>query len=334
MPGLFDHDVEPAKAIIIGESGTGKTGAKAALLCAGYRIMSLDTDNGRRLLRALMSDEVHYPYARICRDRGIDLNETYNAIPISTFMVPRSITRSVKVGNSYQNITERALVPKDGKAWTRIIDILAKWVDPTTKRDYGSIDSWGPETLLDFDSFTTISRQAYYFNQEFNGRLGALEDGYTHQKDVGGAQSQLRRLLETIFSPELKSNVLLNCHIRGLDDSRGFNQTPEQRKMEDPEALVEVKGFPQSVGVALSKQVSIYFNDSFVFEQSGSGINTRRTINTVPTTISGITVGAKNSAWLERTYPQESGLASIFAALRGQPKPTDLIDAIQKGFKR
>lgn len=330
MGNLVDSAPEPNKIILIGESGGGKTGAKASLICAGYKIRSLDTDNGTRLLRALVTDP-RYPYASIIKSRGIDLRESFHSIQIPTPMVVKSIKHSIKTpSGKFEEKWERMLVPKDAKAWSRVGDALADWKDEKLGINYGPVESWEPNTILDIDSFTTIARQAYYFNQEFNGRLGAAEEGFTHQKDVGGAQSQLRRLLEFLFNPSIRCNVILNCHIRGIDDSRGYNQTPEQRRMENPEALIEVKGFPQSVGIALSKNIPIYFNDTFVVEQRGSGTNTNRVIYTVPTSINGITISAKSSAFLKREYDQRSGLAEIFAALQYQPEPIELRDQILK----
>lgn len=315
----------PAKVVQIGNSGDGKTGAIMSLICAGYKIRMIDTDNGARTLGGLLHD--NYPYAAYMRSKGIDWNKNVSIKQISTAMGMRRVSKKLPNGN-FSN--ETLLAPKDAKAWNRIVGALEKWEDEETGENHGHFGDWGDDTVLVMDSFTTISRQAYYLNQEVNGRLGAMEDGYTHQKDVGGAQTQLRRLLEMCYGDDVKCNIIYTCHINRIDDSRGYNQTPEQIKQKDPDAMIEVKGYPQSVGLALSKRVGIYFNDSFVYRQDGSGRNVSRKICTVPTTIDGTNVSAKNSTFLKPEYDISSGLAEIFAALKQQPEPSELIEAIGK----
>lgn len=331
MPNLVDSAPGPNKAIVLGDSGSGKSGAKACLIAFGYKVRSLDTDNGNKLLRALLTDE-RYPYAEVARQRNVDLREAFHFMPISTPTIVRTIKHSIKTSIGYAEVAERMLTPKDGKAWSRIVEMLAEWKDDELGINYGPVDTWDDSCVLDIDSFTTVSRQAYYMNQEFNGRLGAAEEGYTHQKDVGGAQSQLRRLLETLFNPAIKCHVLLNGHIYRIDDSRGYNQTPEQRKMENPEAVLEIKGFPQSVGMQLSKNTPIYFNDSFVLESRGSGEQVTREIKTVPTSINGVIVPSKSSAWLKKSYDQRTGLLEIFHELQQKEAPKEIVDFI-KNYK-
>lgn len=321
---FLDENDDPAKIILIGESGAGKSGSVASLIAAGYKVRILDTDNGAKTIRPLLLDSEHYPYAKYMASHGIDPRKTVSRILVSTNMKLQTVMK--KVGDKV--VQEKLLAPADGRAWMRIIDALENWKDG--ENTYGHISTWDRDTVLVLDSFTTISRQAYYFLQAFNGRLGASEDGRTHQRDVGGAQSQLRRLLEMIYDPTIKCNIILICHINRIDDSRGYSQTPEEIRLVNPEAMIEVKGFPGSVGIALSKRVGIYFNDSFIVSQSGSGTNVKRVISTVPTTIDGVNITAKNSAYLEREYDVSTGLAQIFAALRGQPKPVELINALTK----
>lgn len=322
--GLFSPDIEPVKVILVGESGAGKSGALASLLAAGFNVRVLDSDNGVRILRALLLDEVHFPYAKIIKAKGIDLTKAFSRVPIPLDVQFRTVIKSLPGGKT---ASERLLAPSSAKAWDLIGDSLTNWKGEEGN-NLGNIDKWGIQDVLVLDSFTTISRLAYYYNQAMNNRLGAPEEGNFHMKDVGGAQSQLRRLLEAVYSPAINCNVVLICHVNRIDDSAGYSRTPEQARLQDPEAVIEVKGYPESIGVKLSKRVGVFFNDSFIVRQTGEGANTQRRIITTPTTIDGVNIAAKSSAYLSPSYDVRSGLAEIFAALRGEEPPTELLAAL------
>lgn len=332
MSGILDDkESKPAKIYLLGENGTGKTGSKASLVCAGYKLRIIDTDKGVDTLRGLLTDD-HYPYASIVRKHGIDLNEAVRVIPIDVDMAKRSVKRVVDGRES----SEIILAPKNADAWTQIVDMLDGWEEPPRwKRKpqekpthtFGNIQTWGPDVVLDLDTFSTAAMMCYYYIQQLNGRLGAREEGYDYQRDVGSAQGQLRRLLEWLSSDAIKCNIIINTHINKLDMSSGVVASPEQRVRD--RQPVDAKGYPAAIGRALSPSMGKHVNNIFTCKQTGTGTFVKRIISTVPTEVSGATVYAKNSVYLEPEYSVASGLAEIFAALRGQPHPTDLVNAIK-----
>lgn len=324
---FFDAVDDTVRTILIGESGDGKTGALASLVAAGYQIRMHDADNGAKILKSLLLDEKHYPYASYMKSKGIDPRRSVSIIRIDCEMEFSNIN-IVDPKTGKISIGPKVPRPKDSKAFQTIFDTLQRWVDPFSKIDYGHMSSWDSKTVYVADSLTTIARHAYYFTQDINNRRGDLEDGNAHRRDIGGAQSFIRRWLETIYGPNIRCNVVNICHTRGVDESRGLPQSPEQIRFNDPNAVIDVNGYPTAIGIALSKRIGIYFNDSFVTRRTGSGSMTRRTISTVPAVIEGINVGTKNSAWLEPEYSIESGLAEIFAALRHEPHPAELVRAV------
>jgi hypothetical protein len=315
MVSLLESQDEPAKFTLTGESGSGKTGAKASLICAGYKIRSIDTDKGSRLLRALLTDEEHYPYAKWIKQHGIDLNTAYDYIPIDTEMVLRQAIQKNPRGEIVSK--EEILAPKSADAWPKIVNLLENWPR------YGKVTDWGPDTILDIDTLTSVAQASYYYLQNLNARLGVREDGYSHQQDVGGTQSQLRRMLEKLSSSYVKCHVILNCHIIWIDNSSGYNQSPDERARQGKS--IDPKGYPKAVGKALSTDINSKFNDGFTVHQQGAGANVKRFISTVPRD----NISAKNSVYLDREYPISTGLAEILAALTYQPKPWDLIQAIR-----
>lgn len=310
MPSITDTTDMPTKILLIGKSGAGKTGALASLVTAGYRLRIIDTDNGSRILRSLLTDP-HYPYAKLIAEKNINLAEAVHYVPVDTEMKMRTVTR--KMPGENRSTSEKLLAPANANAWPKVLGLLDEWKDG----DYvnlGPVTSWGAQDVLVVDSFSTLAKCVYYFSQMMNGRLGARDSGYDYQRDVGEAQSQLTRLLELLYASSIKCNVIVISHITWVDESRGVASRPREANGDGSISLSEPDGYPSAIGRALSPQMGKYFNDTFIVRSSGSGSAVQRAISTVPQD----GVIAKNSVYLERDYPVTFGLAAIFAAMRFQ----------------
>lgn len=321
MPSLLDPMTESAKILYIGDSGHGKTGSKASLVACGYKLRMIDTDNGFKILRSLLTDSEHYPYASYMKKKGIDpaAEGVISYIPIEVPMGMQS--RSVKRGAG--TINYNVLAPENSSAWNRVVSLLQKgWID--NGKDFGKITDWDPETILDFDTLSTLAELAHYWNQDMNGRLGALEDD--HGRDAGAAQELIRRLMLHLTSPSVKCNVMVTTHITWTDTTRGAPQSPET--LLRAEKAVDARGFPSVIGRALGPVLGKRWNDQFVVSRTGNGRNAERRIYSVPVN----NTDAKHSAYVEESYPLDTGLAEIFAALRYKPYPEDFIEHV-KNFK-
>ena len=121
MPSLNDPDTESAKVLLIGDSGHGKTGAKAALIALGYKLRMIDTDRGFKILRSLLTD-LHYPYAGYMKKHGIDPNEPgrISYIPIDVPIDIQSVTVRKKSGTVNYDI----LAPTSAAAWSNVVKLL------------------------------------------------------------------------------------------------------------------------------------------------------------------------------------------------------------------
>lgn len=318
MPSILENTASPAKILLIGKSGTGKTGGLASLVASGYNLRIIDSDKGVRTLRSLLTDP-RYKYVDVIKARGIDLNKAVRFVPIDTSMKLRTV--HTKIGDKTTSTT--LLAPDNARAWTKVVDLMDKWKEGDV--DLGAVRTWGPQDALVIDSFSTLAKFAYYFSQSLNARLGARDQGRDYQRDVGEAQSQLTRLLELLYDSDITCNVIIISHITWVDESRGIASRPQEATSND-EFVSAPDGYPSSIGRALSPHIGKYFNDVFISRSEGSGLSVRRTISTVPSD----GVVAKNSAWLEREYPVTTGLAEIFAALRNQPAPADLLAAFKR----
>jgi hypothetical protein len=318
MGSILDDLDAPVKALVIGKSGAGKTGAQASLVAEGYNLRIIDTDKGVRALRSLLTDP-RYPYAALIKKRGIDLNKAVRYVPIDTSMKLRSIT--TKIPNTDRSTSQTLLAPTDSKAWTNTINLLDNWKEGDV--NLGPVSSWDIKDVLVLDSFSTLAKCAYYFSQSLNGRLGARDQGYDYQRDIGEAQSQLTRLLELLYDSSIKCNVIVISHITWVDESQGVASRPRELTKDGGIVLSNPDGYPSAIGRALSPQMGKYFNDVFIVRSSGTGASVTRNISTVPQD----GVIAKNSVYMERDYPISTGMAQIFAAIRAQEPPTELIEA-------
>lgn len=315
MASITDTISDPVKVLLIGQNGTGKTGSLASLVVAGYNLRIIDTDKGVKPLRSLLTHP-NYPYSTQIKKLGIDLSAAVQYVP---FSIPLAY-RAVQHKEDGKSSMEKILAPTNASAWPKVLELLDEWKD--NGESLGKITTWDIKSVLVVDSFSTLAMMAYYFIQQLNGRLGAREDGYDFQRDVGAAQAQLRRLLELLFNDMIRCNVVVISHITTIDNSKGFNQSPEQRARNNEQ--VDAKGFPSAIGRALSPHMGKYFNDVYICRQSGSGTNVKRSISTVPMD----NTSAKNSVWLEREYDVGSGLAEIFAAMRDE-KPSPEVLALR-----
>lgn len=319
MSDFLDFAADPVKALFIGDSGNGKTGALASLVLQGYELRIIDTDKGVRILRSLLLDS-RYPYAKYVKEKEINLNQAVKFLPIDTQMDLRNVPKKMPDGTTK---FEQLLAPKDAKAWPKVLDAMNSWPDGEAKLPH--VYKWTAKQVLVIDTLSTLAQMVYYYAQSLESRLGANEAGYDFQRDVGVAQNQLRRFLEMLTNDAMPCNVLVLSHITRVDLTQGFSQSPEQRARNN--APVDAKGYPAAIGRALSPMMGKFFNDVYVAMQSGSGQAVRRKIVTVPTD----NISAKNSAYVEKEYNITTGLAEIFCALRNEELDPSLV-AIKKAL--
>lgn len=316
MPSLLDDITsnsasDNAKFLLIGDQGDGKTGAKAALVALGYKLRMIDTDKGFKILRALLTDAEHYPYASYMKKHNIVPDISY--IPIE---VPIDITNVTIKGISWE-----VLAPTSSSAWTEVIRLLREWKDGTN--NYGAVTDWGPDVVLDFDTMSTLAEIAKIWAEDLNGHLGAIITA-DHGRDVGIAQDKISQLMMKMTNPSVKCNVIFTGHIKRVDMSADVPQSPEGRLRAGKS--IDPQGFPAVIGQAASPFVGKRFNDQFVVQRTGNGRNAERRIYSVPIG----NTSTKSSVWLEESYPVETGLASIIEALRYRQPPTEFIEHCRK----
>lgn len=263
MPSLTAHkESKSIKLLLIGDSGSGKTGALASLAKAGYNIRILDFDNGLDILANLLKSD---PEAekRVTFQTLTDKLKAVNGI-----MLPSGVPT----------------------AFTRAMNLLTNWKTP--EEDLGNVATWDQNTVLVIDSLTFMSEAAF--------RLSEVTGNYKDPRQTyGEAQDRVESCLGYLYSDEVKCHVIVNSHIAYIEAAPNIT-----------------KGYPSSVGKALSPTIPRYFNTVLQSRLVGVGTNAKRVIASVPNGIIDLKTPLPVGD-LPAELPIETGLATFFEKLRG-----------------
>lgn len=174
MGKLSEHTSNTlVKMLVIGESGTGKTGALVSLAAAGYKLRIIDMDNG---LDALVSYAKH---------QGVDL----------------SLAEYETVRDKYKAGPLGPQVVMPPRAFTKAGGLLDKWSDGSKPED------WGPEYILVLDSLTHLGKAAYEWAKAANSAVKHKQIWYQ------AAQEAVEYIIATLTSETFKTNVVVISHI-------------------------------------------------------------------------------------------------------------------------
>lgn len=157
--------------------------------------------------------------------------------------------------------------------------------------DLGVPATWGKDVIVVIDSFTFMSDAAFRFREPLVPR--SRDGKYDVRAVYKDAQDAMEMVLNYLVSDSFKTNVIVISHIRYVDNPDGTK-----------------KGYPTSVGSALSPQIPRFFN-SVALAQTVAG---KRQIQTAPTAM----IDLANPAPFKMlpTLPIESGLATFFQTIR------------------
>lgn len=178
----------PVKMLLIGESGTGKTGAIGAL-AKDYRIILMDFDGGF--------------------DDSWIANKLRRTPELLANFYYHTYADKLKLLNS-------ELVP-DGMptAWRDAMKDLTKWKYPD--EDLGSSDTWDTDTVLVIDSFSFMGKAAFRYVDTMN----QFKDG---RQTFFEAQKLLESVLQLLCSPAMRCHVILTAHITLIDLENGLSK--------------------------------------------------------------------------------------------------------------
>lgn len=282
MPTLEQHQSSTiTKLLLMGDGGTGKTGACTSLL-PDYNLWIMDYDNGVDIIANILRKGSGKSPPRP------DLLKQVNAITLTDkFRVDARTSR---------------IIPLSADAWSRGVALLESWEGRKTSE-------FGPKDILIVDSLNFAGRAAMRYIQQLNNRLQVPPQ----IQDFRDGQILVESLCQMLYSEAFKCNVICLTHVREVGKQQDIvDDKGRIRTVEDPNT---VKGFPETgTGRALSPTIGRYFNAVLLADVVGSGQAARRIIRTQPH----LNIGLKNSSpgAVKSEYPLETGLADYFKAVR------------------
>jgi hypothetical protein len=175
------------------------------------------------------------------------------------------------------------------KAYIDATKLMTKWSDDTIPAE------WGPDTIFVLDSLTALGRAAFEWAKSLNPSSKDPRQWYF------SAQQSVENIIALLTSESFRANVIVISHVNFVEESDGTT-----------------KGYTSAIGRALGPIIPKYFNTLILAEASGMGKNVRRRIKTVPTGM----IDLKNPApfKLDAELPLETGLATVFATIKGDTK--------------
>lgn len=190
MPKLSDHQSnEFVKVLLSGDSGSGKTGAKASLVKAGYKLFVLDMDNGLDPLKTFVQRE--------CPDL-VD-NVEYRTL--------RDKRKTTAGG---------VIIDGKASAWVNMMKMLDNWKYDDV--DFGRTADLGPDCIVNIDSLSFAADAAFDWAVSMNpGAKDPRQWFYT-------AQQQVESMLALLSSDGFRTNVIVDTHVRYSIGDDGTNK--------------------------------------------------------------------------------------------------------------
>lgn len=218
MAKLSEHQSGKfAKFIMIGDSGTGKTGSLTSLVKDGYKVRVLDTDNGLDSLKAFVRRE--------CPEKMDNVD----------FETRR---------DDYKATASGPIVTK-ATAFVESIKLMQTWSDGSSPQE------WGEDTFFVLDSMTGLGKAAFEFAKGLNPSAKDPRQWYH------AAQGAIENTIAMLTSESFRANVIVISHIiykeqqdgttKGWASSIGSALGPTIPKYFNTLVLAERSGFGQNV---------------------------------------------------------------------------------------
>lgn len=261
MPTMETHSSTSAiKMLILGRSGTGKTGLLGSL-AKDYRVFIADFDN------------------------GLDILQDPKVLPIE-------FRKNVYYKTYYDktNIIAGKMLPT-ATGYNQFVQDLGDWKEDG--KSLGGIYSWSEKDVFVIDSLTFLGNMIFNHVMQLASRLGQKPQ----IQDFGNAMDSQEFIIETLYNPAVKCNVLVLSHIQYQGDEANASLQ---------------KGVASALGKKLAPKIPRYFNNVIQVVKSGSGNNVKREIHTAAT----FDVDLKVSKPSKVPPVMEADLSKLFSLLK------------------
>ena len=204
MPSMTQHPVSHiTKMLLLGESGSGKTGSLASLVKAGYNLRILDFDNGVDIYKNLLEGDTE-ALGRITYETLTDKMKGVAGKSIPDGM-PTAFSRATALLDRWQ--MKETLGP-DGEVYPAY--------------DLGQITSWGSNDVLVIDSLTMMANAAMRWVLTVNNR----PPGVKQLQDYGAAQDMIEAVLQRLYCDAVKCNVIVISHVAYIGEENDMRGLP------------------------------------------------------------------------------------------------------------
>ena len=243
------------KGMVIADSGTGKSGALAALAAAGYRLLIYDFDAGTQIL----------------------MDET---------ILPKQFRENIYVNQYLDRVRPTASGPmyeSPPTAFSRALKDL--YIHP----DVGPVEKLGDKDVIVIDSGTFFSEAAMRY---FLNAAGRLNDRPQIQ-DYGITMDKIEEVFELLYEPTVvPCNVIVNFHFQYIEQNTGNSQmltalsgiAADKNNKELSKAASEHlvgafqpgQRYPSTIGKKLAPKLGRYFNTVVSMKSLGTGAGESR----------------------------------------------------------
>jgi hypothetical protein len=257
------------KAILMGLSGTGKSGSTVCLAVPGivpnfpgYKLRVVDFDSkypeiALSILNSWRDKKVISPDQYTQALENIDVEACGE--PMAVVKLPGQKSTGLSITNSEKKVVG---VNKSTKAYSTAVNALQRW-------EYDS------ETIVILDSLTHAAQAIVNFALELNGNLNKALTWQMYPDP----QSKLMLLLQ--YLADLPCSALILAHQTTHEVYKKTGQKDADGN--DIEELISSNVVPVSIGKAKSVEVPARMNHLLAYVTEGSGKSIRRSISTKPT---------------------------------------------------
>lgn len=221
------------KLLVFGETGTGKTFCTRTLLDAGYKVRFLAAENN-----AVTGTGEALKFWEKEHKKKVPEGDFEVMIPAKPKRTLGDLVKGQEafIGKTLES-QYKAADPKR-RDYTRYLEVLKSLNNfiSVGGKDYGSIDSWGSDTVLVIDSMTILCEAI--MQSVVGGKLAVS------QPEWGVMQKILTEFLR-LLTEDLECNIILIAH---------------PNKEVDPVLGVQ-KIYPANLGQALNNLIPTYFTE-------------------------------------------------------------------------
>lgn len=185
MPSMTEHESNTlVKVLCAADSGSGKTGALASLVDAGFNVRILDFDNGLSVLKGYVKDK-----AKLANVHYVD-----------------------KLQDDFRLLGGRVGTVK-APSFQRAMDALDKGGKDFWGADIPPISAWTPREILVLDTLTMAGRASLQMVMVANA-AGLKAPEIQH---YGLAMDNIEKLVQMLFSSVTACHVIINTHITNVE---------------------------------------------------------------------------------------------------------------------